>query len=129
MKLVIILELYCLYSSLSQKLILLFYVDVDLFSSLIRSLPIWPVLSDPFQQDAEPPLKSASCGHILPKYFKHYRTKNTRIYLAAKDDLDRRIFTDLNVPMRDIYSYTFEDVEFPNECDLHYLNFLNGILR
>src|SRR5581483_2694709 len=64
--------------------------------------------------------KSASCGHILPKYFKYYRTKNTRIYLAAKDDLD------LNVPLRNIYSYTFEDVEFPNECDF---TFLNGILR
>ncbi|GBB98237.1 hypothetical protein RclHR1_03180002 [Rhizophagus clarus] len=96
---------------------------------LVRSLPIWPVISDPLRQDLEPPLKPASCGYILPKNTKHYRTKkNARIYLDAKEDLTRKILTGLDVQTQDVHEYTFEDVEFPNKSDYYYLDFLKDIL-
>ncbi|CAG8733670.1 uncharacterized protein OCT59_011814 [Rhizophagus irregularis] len=95
---------------------------------LIRSLPIWPTLSDPIQPDSKPALKPISCGYILPNKFQHYRTKkDSKIYLYAADDV-RKCLIKLDVQERDVYSYTFEDVEFPNEYDYHYVNFLNSIL-
>src|SRR2546423_10913597 len=97
--------------------------------TLIRLLPIWPTLSDPLQPDAKPTLKPAICGYTLPRDLKPYRTKNSKIYLDAKDDIYRRVFAELDVPERDLYKYTFEDVEFPSEYDYHYLNFLNSILK
>jgi hypothetical protein len=95
---------------------------------MIRSLPIWPTLSDPLQPSAKPSLKSASCGCTLPTNFKHYRTKNDKVYLCNNDDTSQKIFSVLGVPPRDIYSYTFEDVEFPSEYDHCYYNFLSGVL-
>jgi hypothetical protein len=74
-------------------------------------------------------LKPASRGYILPKNFKRYRTKEDKFYLDAQENIDRRIFNDLDVPSRDIYSYTFEDVIFPNEYDYDYLKFLDGVLK
>jgi hypothetical protein len=113
---------------------LCFYVETQFddnpeLKTLICSLPIWPSIPDPTQPDVESPLRSASCGNILPKNFKPYRTNNNKVYLEFKDDLDLRIFTDIGVPTRDIYSYTFEDVEFPTECNNHYLIFLKSILK
>lgn len=100
--------------------------------SLVRSLPIWRTLSDPLNQEIEPPLKAASHGHILPRRMAHYRTRDSRIFLDASVDITRRVLTELNVPLRDIHSYTFEDVEFPtptDECDTYYRNFLKSILN
>ncbi|GBC09638.1 hypothetical protein RclHR1_00900024 [Rhizophagus clarus] len=97
--------------------------------SLIRSLPIWPILKDPTQPDPNPALKSASCGYILPKNFRNYRTKrDSKIYLDASDDYARSSLQHLGVKQRDIYEYTFEDVEFPSEYDYHYVYFLNSVL-
>ena len=89
--------------------------------SMIRLLPIWITLSNPLEHNPTPPLKSASSGYILPKGCHHYRTNNSKIFLAVSDDHDRKIFTDLNVSVRDFYSYIFEDVEFPSEYDDHYI--------
>ncbi|CAB4429236.1 unnamed protein product [Rhizophagus irregularis] len=95
---------------------------------LIRSLPIWPIISDPLRPNFEPPLKPASCGYILPKKAKHYRTKkNSKTYLDSKEDLTRRILNGLDVQTQDVYSYTFEDVEFPSKSDYYYLDFLKDI--
>ncbi|GES84821.1 sacsin-like [Rhizophagus clarus] len=97
--------------------------------SLVRSLPIWRTLSDPLNQESDPPLKAALHGHILPKKIPHYRTRESRIFLEASNDTTRRVLCELEVPLRDVYSYTFEDVEFPTiECDYYYLNFLKSIL-
>jgi hypothetical protein len=108
------------------------YVDVNSnpdLKLLIRSMPIWPILSDPIQPDSKPALKSASCGYILPRDFKHYRTKkDSKIYLEASNDTFRNILISLGVQNRDIYSYTFEDVELPSEYDYHYIHFLRCIL-
>jgi hypothetical protein len=98
--------------------------------SLVRSLPIWKTLSDPLNQDVDPPLKAALHGHILPKKIAHYRTRDSKIFLDASDEVTRRVLTELDVPLRDLYSYTFEDIEFPTvECDYYYLHFLKGVLN
>jgi hypothetical protein len=100
--------------------------DLKLF---VRSLPIWPIISDPLRSDPKLPLKPASGSYILPKNAKHYRTKkNSKIYLDAKEDLTRRVLNGLNVQTQDVYSYTFEDVEFPSKSDYYYLDFLKDIL-
>ncbi|CAB5213059.1 unnamed protein product [Rhizophagus irregularis] len=97
--------------------------------SLVRSLPIWKTLSDPLNEDFEPPLKAALHGHILPRKMPHYRTRDSRIFLDASIDITRRVLTELNVPLRNIRDYTFEDVEFPTvECDNYYHHFLRNIL-
>jgi hypothetical protein len=112
-----------------------YYVEMEIdddpdLKTLIRSLPIWPTLSDPLQPNfTKPPLKPALLGYTLPRELKPYRTKNSKVYLDAKDEFYRRIFDELDVPERDLYKYTFEDVEFPNECDYYYLIFLNSILK
>jgi hypothetical protein len=94
---------------------------------MILLLPIWPVLPDPLRQNLDLPLKPASCGHILPRLFIHYRTKSSKIFLDARNESDRLIFTELGVPMQDIYSYVVEDVDFPSECNDYYIFFLREI--
>src|SRR5436305_11076710 len=105
------------------------YVDINNnFMSLVRSLPIWPTLKDPETPDSEPSLKPASCGYLLPKNFRRYRNES-EFYFDASENLDRRIFTELNVSIRSPFDYTFKDIEFPKESDYHYINFLKGILN
>jgi len=80
--------------------------------------------------DSTTPLKPASCGYILPKNFHRYKTNDTNVFLDASNDFDRKILTNLNVRLRDIYSFTFEDVEFPKIWDCYYyFNFLKEILN
>ncbi|EXX70994.1 hypothetical protein RirG_082460 [Rhizophagus irregularis DAOM 197198w] len=94
---------------------------------LLRSLPIWPTLSDSI---LPADLKPISCGYILPSNFQHYRTKkDSKIYLNASGDNVRNCLIKLGVQKRDVYSYTFEDVEFPSEYDYQYVRFLNDILH
>ncbi|CAG8539194.1 1713_t:CDS:10, partial [Funneliformis caledonium] len=69
--------------------------------SMIRSLPIWSMLSNP------------TSSILLDASYKGFR----------------RILTELDVPTRDIYVYTFEDVELPREYDNEYFEFLKDILK
>nr|CAG8562400.1 5064_t:CDS:2 [Entrophospora candida] len=70
--------------------------------SMIRSLPIWPTRRNP----ASPNLKQS----------------------LLSDNLDCKILRNLDVPVRGIQSYTFEDVEFPEESDESYVDFLDSVL-
>jgi hypothetical protein len=49
--------------------------------------------------------------------------------LEFNNNDDWQIFMVLGVPAQEIYSYIFEDVDFPDECDDHYLSFLKSILE
>ncbi|CAG8469336.1 5658_t:CDS:10 [Funneliformis caledonium] len=109
------------------------------FKSLLRSLPIWSTIShpersisdsyNPLDEDPKKLLKPASCGYILTNSFHQHRIKTRSIFLDASNNNSRQILTDLNVPTRDIYVYTFEDVEFPKKYDSCYLDFLKDILK
>ncbi|CAG8580132.1 6234_t:CDS:2 [Funneliformis mosseae] len=100
------------------------------FKSLVRFFPIWKVLLNPLDGNSEPvPLKPATCGFILENNIKQYQINTSKIYLDATDENDRFILTQLNVPMRTIFEYTFEDVEFPREYNSCYLEFLKDILN
>ncbi|CAG8531214.1 25032_t:CDS:2 [Gigaspora rosea] len=97
--------------------------------TMILSLPMWPVRISSLDQVSKPALKPVSCGYILPKEVDLYKLKNNTTYLAYSDDLDERILADLNVPHRDVFSYIFEDVEFPKKYDDQYMMFLKSILK
>ncbi|CAG8655535.1 5080_t:CDS:1, partial [Acaulospora colombiana] len=97
--------------------------------TMILSLPIWPVRKSLLETNVKPALKPINCGSILPKEVELYRTKDAKVYLASSDDLDDRILVDLNVPHRNVYSYIFEDVDFPKEYDDQYMVFLKSILK
>ncbi|CAI2192587.1 9598_t:CDS:2, partial [Funneliformis geosporum] len=100
------------------------------FKSLVCYFPIWKVLSNPLDENSKSvPLKPATCGYILERNIKQYQIKTSNIYLDALGRLNRLILTELNVPKRTIYEYTFEDVEFPKEYDSSYLDFLKDILK
>ncbi|CAG8687239.1 6470_t:CDS:2 [Funneliformis caledonium] len=109
------------------------------FKSPLRSLPIWSTIShpersisdsyNPLDEDPKKLLKPASCGYILTNSFHQHRIKTRSIFLDASNNNSCQILTDLNVPTRDIYVYTFEDVEFPKEYDSCYLDFLKDILK
>ncbi len=57
------------------------------------------------------------------KNIKDYLTKNSKIYLNANENPDQRILIKLGVKMRDVYSYTFEDIEFPSKVTITTLIF------
>ncbi|CAG8442385.1 17159_t:CDS:2, partial [Acaulospora morrowiae] len=97
--------------------------------TMILSLPIWPVRKSLSESTIKPALKPISSGFILPKEVELYRTKDAKVYLASSDDLDDRILVDLAVPHRNVYSYIFEDVDFPKEYDEQYMTFLKSILK
>ncbi|CAG8580151.1 6235_t:CDS:10 [Funneliformis mosseae] len=109
------------------------------FKSLLRSHPIWLTISrpecsitdsyNPLDEDRKKLLKPASCGYILTNSFHQHRIKTRSIFLDASNNNSCQILTVLNVPTRDIYVYTFEDVEFPKEYDSCYLDFLKDILK
>jgi len=122
-------QIYNLYSLLRNNWDELEVKSNCSIKSLIRLWPIWPTLPDVLQPEEETPLKPVSCGYTLPKNFKRYRTKKSKFYFEVQENIDRRIFNELNVPSRDLYSYTFEDVEFPEEYDHDYLKFLSDILN
>ncbi|CAI2189776.1 11810_t:CDS:2, partial [Funneliformis geosporum] len=97
---------------------------------LVRSLPIWSMLSNLSNSDSNRQLlKPASGAYILPESFHQYRIRTSSIFLDAKEKIVRRILTDLGVPTRTMYEYTFEDVEFPRNYDSDYLEFLKDILK
>jgi hypothetical protein len=96
--------------------------------SIFRSLPIWQAL-DPLRRK-NLPLKPASCGYILSKDIEYYQAKDSIIYLKHDNEFeDKRTLIELGVPQRDIYTYFFEDVEFPSKCDDQYISFLKSILK
>ncbi|CAG8554907.1 5415_t:CDS:2 [Funneliformis mosseae] len=99
------------------------------FKSLVRLFPIWKVCTNPLDVNTKVPLKPASCGYFLESSINRYQIKTPKIYLNPIDNLDRRILKELDVPMRTIFDYTFEDVEFPKEIDNHYLTYLKDILK
>ena len=47
----------------------------------------------------------------------------------SSTSFDWQIFTALDVPVRDIYQYVFEDIDFPSEYDDRYLSFIYSIVK
>ncbi|CAG8572117.1 5154_t:CDS:2 [Funneliformis caledonium] len=94
----------------------------DELESLIRLFPIWPIYSN---SNSEMPLKPASCGYLLPTSVCWYQTRSSTIYFCDY----HQFLTRLNVPLRNIYSYVFQDVEFPSESNDTYVRFLNSVLN
>nr|CAG8473789.1 4960_t:CDS:2 [Entrophospora candida] len=96
--------------------------------SIIRSLPIWPTRQNPSMPKLKRSLVPVSKGYLLPKNFTMYRAKSTNYFLKVSDDLDSVILRELNAPVRDIRSYASEDVEYPEESDQCYVNYIDSIL-
>src|SRR5256885_262726 len=95
---------------------------------MICKLPIWPVRQNLLMPNPKLKLAPVSIGHVLPMRFHMYRTKSEKVFLRISDDIDQRILYDLGACHQDIHSYIVDDVEFPEECDNNYVNFLDDTL-
>ncbi|CAJ0840008.1 9936_t:CDS:2, partial [Entrophospora sp. SA101] len=100
--------------------------DFD-FKTMISSLPVWPVRPNYSMLGFTTSLVPASVGYILPKDIQPYRTNDSKFCLEVSNS-DREILKDLDIHERDICSYISEDIEFPEESDEYYVEFLNSAL-
>ncbi|CAG8750263.1 15921_t:CDS:2, partial [Funneliformis mosseae] len=100
-------------------------VTSDELKSLVRLFPIWENYSN---SDSEKLLKPASCGFLLHHKIRWYKTRTSIHFFKYSPEYNLPTFLGLDVSYRDTYSYTFEDVEFPRECNDSYVNFLHSVL-
>ncbi|CAG8710745.1 773_t:CDS:2, partial [Funneliformis mosseae] len=97
----------------------------DELKSLVRLFPIWEHYSN---SDSGKLLKPASCGFLLHSGIRWYKTRTSISFICYSPYDTISTFVGLNVPYRDTNSYTFEDVEFPRECNESYVYFLFSVL-